>query len=324
MELARALGDPLRWRIIELLASEQLCVAHLAEELATAQPLVSHHLKTLRQAGLVETDRYRYWTYYRLRPAALVRLATTLGLVARSAPSGTACRRQVPGAAVPARPAAPRGGPAMPDGQLDPTSRATFAHTIEALHEEFRGIYSLETIERYVNESIDRLSGARVVDFLPLFVHRFARERLRALAQAEGAIMNEVPEVLFVCVHNAGRSQMAAALLDHHAKGRVHVRSAGSDPGDKINPAVMAAMDEWGIDLSREFPKPLTDEFVKAADAVITMGCGDACPIYPGKRYEDWELDDPAGQPVEVVRRIRDDIDTRVQQLLAELVPAGA
>ena len=210
------------------------------------------------------------------------------------------------------------------DQPMDPISRQTFARSIEALHEEFRGIFSLETIERYVNESIDRLQGARVVDFIPLFVHRFSREQLRALAQSEGAIIKEVPEVLFVCVHNAGRSQMAAALLDHHAKGRVHVRSAGSDPTDKINPAVMAAMDEWGIDLSQEFPKPLTDEFVKAADAVITMGCGDACPIYPGKRYEDWELQDPAGQPVEIVRRIRDDIDTRVQQLLGELVPAGA
>ena len=328
VELARALGDPLRWRIVELLASEQLCVAHLAEELETAQPLVSHHLKVLRQAGLIEPDRYRYWTYYRLRPAALVRLAATLGLIARSAPSGTACRRIIPGTdptawLTPARPSR-QGGPAMPDGQLDPTSRVTFARAIEALHEEFCGIYSLATIERFVDESIDRMSGARVVDFLPLFVHRFARERLRALAQAQGAIVSDVPEVLFVCVHNAGRSQMAAALLDHHAKGRVHVRSAGSAPGDKINPAVMAAMDEWGIDLSQEFPKPLTDEFVKAADVVITMGCGDACPIYPGKRYEDWELQDPAGQPVEVVRRIRDDIDSRVQQLLGELVPAGA
>jgi arsenate reductase (thioredoxin) len=325
VELARALGDPLRWRIVELLATEQLCVAHLAEELDTAQPLVSHHLKVLRQAGLIEPDRYRYWTYYRLRPAALVRLAATLGLVARSAPSGTACRRRISGADPPAStPARPprRGGPAMPDRQLDPISRATFARSIEALHEEFRGIYSLETIERFVDESIDRLSGARVVDFIPLFVHRFARERLRALAQAQGAIVSDVPEVLFVCVHNAGRSQMAAALLDHHARGKVHVRSAGSDPTDKINPAVMAAMDEWGIDLSKEFPKPLTDEFVRAADVVITMGCGDACPIYPGKRYEDWELQDPAGQPVEVVRRIRDDIDSRVQQLLGELVPA--
>ena len=210
----------------------------------------------------------------------------------------------------------------MPDGHLDPLSRATFARSIESLAEEFRGIYSLETIERFVDESIDRMSGARVVDFIPLFVHRFARERLRALAQAQGAIVRDVPEVLFVCVHNAGRSQMAAALLDHHAKGQVHVRSAGSAPADQINPAVTAAMDEWGIDLSQEFPKPLTDEFVQAADVVITMGCGDACPIYPGKRYEDWELHDPAGQPVEVVRRIRDDIDARVQQLLGELSPS--
>ena len=130
----------------------------------------------------------------------------------------------------------------------------------------------------------------------------------------------DVPEVLFVCIHNAGRSQMAAALLDHHAQGRVHVRSAGSQPADQLNPAVVAAMEEIGLDLSREFPKPLTDEVVRAADAVITMGCGDACPIYPGKRYEDWELDDPAGQPIEKVRRIRQDIDTRVRQLLEELV----
>jgi arsenate reductase len=132
-----------------------------------------------------------------------------------------------------------------------------------------------------------------------------------------------VPEVLFVCVHNAGRSQMAAALLDRHAGGRVRVRSAGSAPGDRVNPAVVAAMGEWGLDLSREFPKPLTDESVRAADVVVTMGCGDACPIYPGKRYEDWELQDPAGQPVEVVRRIRDAIDARVRRLLADLVPGG-
>jgi ArsR family transcriptional regulator, arsenate/arsenite/antimonite-responsive transcriptional repressor len=150
VELARALGDPLRWRIMELLATEQLCVAHLAEELGVGQPLVSHHLKVLRGAGLIEPDRYRYWTYYRLRPGALVRLAATLGLVARSAPSGTACRRQIPGTdPAPSTFARPprQGGPAMPDGQLDPTSRATFARSIEALHEEFRGIYSLESID---------------------------------------------------------------------------------------------------------------------------------------------------------------------------------
>jgi arsenate reductase (thioredoxin) len=327
-QLARALGDPLRRRIVGLLAGEQLCVGHLAEQLGAAQPLVSHHLKILRAAGLIQAERYRYWTYYRLRPAALDALADQLWLLARTSPAATACRRLAAGAEAPPSPAAhpgppARGGTIMADRTLDPLARQTFARAIASLAEEFRGIFSLETVERYVDESIDRMSGARVVDFIPLFVHRFARERLRALAQAQGSIVKDVPEVLFVCVHNAGRSQMAAALLDHHAKGRVHVRSAGSDPADQINPAVVAAMAEWGIDLAQEFPKPLTDEVVQAADAVITMGCGDACPIYPGKRYLDWELDDPAGKPVEQVRAIRDELDRRVQALLAELVPTA-
>ncbi len=130
-----------------------------------------------------------------------------------------------------------------------------------------------------------------------------------------------VPEVLFVCVHNAGRSQIAAALLDHYADGRVHVRSAGSDPAEELNPNAVTALDELGIDVSKEFPKPLTDEVVRAADAVITMGCGDACPIYPGKRYEDWELEDPAGKDLDTVRRIRDEIGARVRTLLAEVAP---
>ncbi len=132
--------------------------------------------------------------------------------------------------------------------------------------------------------------------------------------------MSEIPEVLFVCVHNAGRSQMAAALLDSRAQGKVHVRSAGSEPADRINPAVVEAMREIGLDLSKEFPKPLTDEFVREADVVVTMGCGDACPIYPGKRYEDWDLPDPAGLDLAAVRPIRDEINRRVSQLLAELV----
>jgi arsenate reductase (thioredoxin) len=133
----------------------------------------------------------------------------------------------------------------------------------------------------------------------------------------------ELPEVLFVCVHNAGRSQMAAALLDHYAKGRVVVRSAGSTPADEINPAVLAVMGEVGLDLSKEFPKPLTTAAVEGADVVITMGCGDACPIFPGKRYFDWELPDPTGKPLEQVRPIRDDIEQRVRGLMAELgIPA--
>jgi len=136
--------------------------------------------------------------------------------------------------------------------------------------------------------------------------------------------VSEPPEVLFVCVHNAGRSQMAAALLDRHAHGRVRVRSAGSEPADAINPAVVEAMSEIGIDLSREVPKRLTDEAVREADAVVTMGCGDACPIYAGKRYLDWDLPDPSGRPVEEVRAIRDEIDRRVCQLVAELTEANA
>lgn len=131
--------------------------------------------------------------------------------------------------------------------------------------------------------------------------------------------MSDRPEVLFVCVHNAGRSQMAAALLDHHAVGAVVVRSAGSEPADRVNPAVVEAMAEWGIDIARELPKPLTDDAVRASDVVITMGCGDACPFYPGKRYLDWKLDDPAGRGIDAVRPIRDEIDGLVRGLLAEL-----
>ena len=136
--------------------------------------------------------------------------------------------------------------------------------------------------------------------------------------------MADIPEVLFVCTHNAGRSQMAAALLDHQAAGRVHVTSAGSQPANRLNPAVVAAMAEIGLDISREFPKPLSTDKVQAADVVITMGCGDACPIYPGKRYRDWDLPDPAGLDLAAVRPIRDEIDRRVRQLLAELAaPPG-
>ena len=203
--------------------------------------------------------------------------------------------------------------------ELDPVSRKAFESELAELESEFRGTFGSETIERYVGESIDRMQGARLTDFLPLFVHRFTRERLRALAQSEGKLTKGVPEVLFVCVHNAGRSQMAAGLLNKLAEGKVHVRTAGSDPAERINEAAVAAMEEVGVDMSQEFPKPLTDEFVRAADVVITMGCGDACPIYPGKRYEDWELEDPAGQEIDTVRRIRSDIEGRVRALLDEI-----
>jgi protein-tyrosine-phosphatase len=190
------------------------------------------------------------------------------------------------------------------------------------LAEEFAGVLSPETVEEVLRDSALRWKDAPIQVHVPVLAEKFAKERLRAVAQAGGQLVKEVPEVLFVCVHNAGRSQMAAALLDHHAAGRVHVRSAGSTPADEINPAVVAAMDEVGLDLSKEFPKPLTTEVVEAADVVVTMGCGDACPIFPGKRYLDWELPDPSGKPVNEVREIRDGIDARVRQLLSELVPA--
>jgi protein-tyrosine-phosphatase len=206
---------------------------------------------------------------------------------------------------------------------VDLVTRGHLEKSLASLEDELGGVFGSETIERYMAESLSSLGPARIDNFVPLFVHRFARERLRALAQADERITKDVPEVLFVCVHNAGRSQMAAGLLNKLGEGRVHVRTAGSDPAEEINPAVVEAMEEVGVDLSPEFPKPLTDEFVRAADAVITMGCGDACPIYPGKRYEDWELDDPAGKDVETVRRIRDDIQARVTALLSEVAPEG-
>jgi arsenate reductase (thioredoxin) len=202
---------------------------------------------------------------------------------------------------------------------LSPATAAHVEKQIDDLAAEFEGMVSRETVARLVNEAVEGLSGARFANFLPILVYRFSRERLTALAHSEGTLTKTVPEVLFVCVHNAGRSQIAAALLNERGKGRVHVRSAGSAPGESLNPAVVEAMTEIGLDITQEYPKPLTDEFVRDADVVITMGCGDACPIYPGKRYEDWQLDDPAGQPVAGVRRIRDEVDARVQALLAEL-----
>lgn len=188
------------------------------------------------------------------------------------------------------------------------------------LSERFAGIFGAETVERYVLESYTGLlRTSKVKTHLAAQTTRFATDRLTALAQAKGAIESPVPEVLFVCEQNAGRSQMAALLTDRLASGRVHVRSAGSSPSDSINPAVVAVMAELGLDMSEAFPKPLTDDVIQAADVVVTMGCGDACAVYPGKRYLDWELTDPAGLPVDEVRAVRDEIADRVTALLREL-----
>ncbi|HEU4423328.1 MAG TPA: arsenate reductase ArsC [Pilimelia sp.] len=190
---------------------------------------------------------------------------------------------------------------------------------------EFDGIYGIETIERFLHSSYDQFAAhSTVPHFLPLLAERFARQRLTALARVEGLHHDGRPVVLFLCVHNAGRSQMALGFFQHLAGERAVAWSGGSDPGLEVNAAAVAAMAERGIDITGAYPKPWTDEIVRAADVVITMGCGDACPIFPGKRYEDWTFDDPAGLSVEEIRPIRDTIERRVRRLLDELeVPAG-
>jgi len=189
------------------------------------------------------------------------------------------------------------------------------------LEDEFKGIFGVETIERFLVSSYDELAPrASVRRFLALFAERFARQRLRALARVEGRDDGTgVPIVLFLCVHNAGRSQMALGWLNHLAGDGAVAWSGGSEPTSEVNPAAVEAMAEVGIDISSEFPKPWTDEVVRAADVVITMGCGDACPIFPGKDYQDWQVSDPAGQSLNDVRPIRDEIGRRVRHLMEEL-----
>ncbi|TDC00430.1 arsenate reductase ArsC [Micromonospora fluostatini] len=200
------------------------------------------------------------------------------------------------------------------------TVDAVLERVAATLADKFSGNFNPETISRYVNESYVALyRTARLDQHLPALTERFATDRLTALAQAKGAIGKPVPEVLFLCVHNAGRSQMAAALMNHHAQGRVNVRSAGSAPGATVSATAAAVLAEIGINLDDAFPKPLTDDVLRAADVVVTMGCGDACPIISGKRYLDWTLADPASDDLDLARAVRDDIDTRVRALLADL-----
>ena len=204
---------------------------------------------------------------------------------------------------------------------MSPLMRSALVDIRRKLTGRFRGVFSQETVALVVDDSYARLGErpAAGLNLGPVLVERFARERLEAAAQAEGLVPKTLPEVLFICVRNAGRSQMAAALTSELSSGQVSVRSAGSDPTEQIHPLVAEAMAEIGIDVRMEFPKPLTDEVVRAADVVITMGCGDACPVFPGKRYEDWDVVDPADQPLATVRMIRDDIQHRVTDLLEEL-----
>jgi ArsR family transcriptional regulator len=184
--------------------------------------------------------------------------------------------------------------------------------------DRFAGTFSAQTVDRYVRESYQLLADrAGITRYLPSLTARFAASRLEALAGVDET--GAIPTVLFVCVQNAGRSQIASAILRSLAGERVRVLTAGSEPSASVNPLVVAALDEIGVSLAGEFPKPLTDEVVRAADVVVTMGCGDACPVYPGRRYLDWELADPAGLSMAGVRRVRDEIEVRVRNLLTEL-----
>lgn len=201
--------------------------------------------------------------------------------------------------------------------------RGLLLKSAERLYAFHKNQFALETVEKYVFESYELLDAkSEVKIYLPSLAERFSNDRLKALLKSTNPEVHGALDVLFVCVHNSGRSQMAAGFTSQLGGDKVVVRSAGSAPRESISPIVIEVMSEVGIDITHEFPKPLTDEVVRASDAVITMGCGDACPIYPGKRYEDWVLDDPADQNIEAVRVIRDQIKKRVEQLLSELLPA--
>lgn len=282
------LGDPTRARILGLIRDApdgRQLVGRLADALQLRQPTVSHHMKTLLADGIVvrEPDGRRVW--YSIAPDQEERIAALLGEPAIAAPD-----------------------PDLERIVVDLTTR-------------YRGTFSPETVRANVVDSHALL--ARVSDS-PLLASRtaaFATTRLDALRNA-AARPADVPEVLFVCVQNAGRSQLAAGIMRQLAGDRVVVRTAGSAPASDVRASIVRALDEIGVPLGSEFPKPLTDEVVRASDVVVTMGCGDACPIYPGRRYLDWELDDPVGKSDLIVRAIRDDIDERVRRLLAELLPA--
>lgn len=195
---------------------------------------------------------------------------------------------------------------------------------VDSLADKYLGIFAKETIERVVFESYASLlrTGTKP-NRITVFAEKFSSDRLRALATAKSSEPKEKPEVLFVCVQNAGRSQMAMALMEKLSKGAINVRSAGSMPASEVSEKTIAVMAELEISLTDAFPKPLTDDVVQAADVVITMGCGDACPLYPGKKYLDWDLEDPANLDMDGVRRVRDQIQSKVQELITELLPSA-
>ncbi|CAN5234669.1 hypothetical protein BH09ACT5_BH09ACT5_10830 [soil metagenome] len=285
----KAMADPTRIQILSLVVGApggRRPVTELADQLGLTQPTVSHHLRLMTDEGLLERVQEGRQAWYSVVPA--------------------------------------RANDVFVSVQADHAAAATAPAVLERIATDlatrFAGTFSPETVREYVLGSHALLAErARITRYLPSLTARFAADRLRALARADGLIADAVPEVLFVCVQNAGRSQLAAGILRSLAGDRVRVLTAGSEPAGAINPKIVAALDEIGVPVGGEYPKPLTDEVVRAADYVITMGCGDACPIYPGRRYLDWDLPDPAGLDLDGVRAVRDDIYGRVRALLAEI-----
>lgn len=283
----KALADPTRVQLLALILDRDGArgsVTELADALGLSQPTVSHHLRVMTDAGLLQREQTGRLAWYSITPTRLADVVDAM--------------RDDPVAAVIAPP--------------------LLARIAADLVPRFAGTFAAETVDRYVRESYQLLAErAHITRYLPSLTARFAADRLRALASVDTP--HSVPSVLFVCVQNAGRSQLASAILRSLAGDRVRVLTAGSEPAGAVNPLVVAALDEIGVPLAGEYPKPLTDEVVRAADVVVTMGCGDACPVYPGRRYLDWHLPDPAGLSLPGVRLVRDDIDSRVRGLLAEL-----
>ncbi|MFD3444485.1 metalloregulator ArsR/SmtB family transcription factor [Microbacteriaceae bacterium 4G12] len=285
----RLLADRTRAQIASMIldsADGRQLVGRMAAALGLRQPTVSHHVRILVEEGLLVRRPEGRNVWYSIAPDQVDRVSEYL--------------RAVPG------------GPRVDDAVLE--------RIVTDLSGRFAGTFSRATVDRYVRESRDLLAErGNVPRYLPSLTSRFAADRLSALHASTPAGSGATPEVLFVCVQNAGRSQLAAAILRHLAGDRVLVRTAGSAPADAVRSVIVAALDEIGVPIGGEYPKPLTDEVVRASDVVVTMGCGDACPIYPDRRYLDWDLEDPVDLPLARVRRIRDDIEARVRDLLATL-----
>jgi ArsR family transcriptional regulator len=285
----RVLADPTRARILRLIRDSddgRMLVGRLSETLGLRQPTVSHHMAALHDEGFVHRERDGRRVWYSIDSAQEERVAALLGA----------------------------------EGASD--SAPDLDRVIADLTTRFQGVFSPETVARYVTDSHRLLTVRGRPRYATSRTASFAAARLDDLARIDDPLPDH-PAVLFVCVQNAGRSQIAAALLRQLAGDRIIVRTAGSAPATEVRSSIIRALDEIGVPLAGEFPKPLSDEAVRAADYVITMGCGDACPVYPGRRYLDWEVADPVGQPASVVRDIRDDIDARVRGLVAEILPAA-